>query len=257
MTDDAQDQNLHARRASSFGEHASAYAEHRPDYPRAAVEWAVEPVADRLGLRVLDLGAGTGKLTEVLLRCGLEVTAVEPDAGMLAELRRRTPQVDARQGTAEAIPAPDASFDAVLVGQAFHWFDHDRALPEIARVLRPGGVLAALWNRDDDRVEWIAGLQKVARGEASSAKGYNQRKLPAHPAFGGWELAEFPHAHRRTADSLTATIGTHSHTLVVPPGERAALLGRVREYLASRPETASGEFDLPMVTLTVRCARSR
>ncbi|WP_269854488.1 class I SAM-dependent methyltransferase [Streptomyces sp. RPT161] len=255
MTEDVHNQNLRARRASSFGGHAGAYAEHRPDYPVAAVRWAVEPVADPSTPRVLDLGAGTGKLTEVLLRCGFQVTAVEPDAGMLAELRRRMPRVDAREGSAEAIPVPDASFDAVLVGQAFHWFDHDRALPEIGRVLRPGGVLAALWNRDDDRVEWIEGLQEVARGEASSTRRYDQRRLPAHPAFGAWELAEFPHAQRRTADSLTATIGTHSHTLVIPADEREALLGRIRGYLASRPETASGEFDLPMVTLTVRCVR--
>ncbi len=257
MTDDAQVLKSHARRASSFGGHASAYAEHRPDYPRAAVDWAVEPVADQPEPRVLDLGAGTGKLTEVLSRCGFQVTAVEPDAAMLAQLRHRMPQVDAREGAAEAIPAPNASFDAVLVGQAFHWFDHERALPEIGRVLRPGGVLAALWNRDDDRVEWIAGLQEVARSEASNTKRYDQRRLPAHPAFGDWELAEFPHTQRRTADSLTATIGTHSHTLVIPPDERAALLGRIRRYLGSRPETACGEFEVPMVTLTVRCARLR
>jgi ubiquinone/menaquinone biosynthesis C-methylase UbiE len=107
---------------------------------------------------VLDLGAGTGKLTAVLLSLGADVTAVEPDPGMLAEFRRALPGVRSLSGRAEAIPLPDASVDAVVAGQALHWFDMDRALPEIARVLVPGGVLAGLWNVDDDREEWVAGL---------------------------------------------------------------------------------------------------
>src|SRR6202034_921579 len=118
-------------------------------------------------LRVLDLGAGTGKLTAVLLGLGAQVTAVEPDAAMLGELRRGLPAVRALPGSAERIPLPDASVDAVLCGQALHWFDLSRALPEIARVLVPGGALGGLWNSDDDRVPWVAGLQEAAEGAAS------------------------------------------------------------------------------------------
>ncbi len=88
---------------------------------------------------------------------------MEPDPDMLAELRRGLPAVTAMSGRAEAIPLPDASVDAVLAGQAAHWFDLDRALPEIARVLTPGGVFAGLWNTDDDRVGWVAGLHRVTR----------------------------------------------------------------------------------------------
>src|SRR5436305_7874146 len=138
-----------ARRASSFGAQAADYDEHRPDYPLAALEWSLAPVGSA-GPRVLDLGAGTGKLTGGLLALGLlDVLAVEPDAEMLGELTRRFPEVDARPGSAEDIPLPDDSVDAVLAGQAMHWFDLARALPEITRVLRPGGVLAGLWNRPD------------------------------------------------------------------------------------------------------------
>ena len=119
----------------SFGAAASAYAEHRPDYARAAVRWALEPAP---GSRVLDLGAGTGKLTADLVELGADVVAVEPDPAMLAELRRALPTVYAAAGSAESIPLPDSSVDAVLAGNAMHWFDMDVAGPEIARVWRPG-----------------------------------------------------------------------------------------------------------------------
>ena len=155
------------RHGSSFGAAAAAYAEHRPGYAEAAVRWALEPVRDRQPVRVADIGAGTGKLTATLVRLGAEVTAVEPDPQMLAELRRTMPEVSSVPGSAEEIPLPDASLDAVLAGQAMHWFDMDRALPEIARVLRPGGVLAGLWNVDDDRVGWVAGLAEISKRKSS------------------------------------------------------------------------------------------
>ncbi|MFD0527375.1 class I SAM-dependent methyltransferase [Kitasatospora arboriphila] len=154
------ERSLHA---SSFGVAATAYAEHRPDYAQAAVRWALEPAP---GPRVLDLGAGTGKLTAGLLAPGAEVVAVEPDPAMLAELRRSLPDVRALRGNAEAIPLPDASVDAVLVGNAMHWFDMAVAGPEIARVLAPDGVLVGLWNLLDDRVDWVAGLARTAGSAA-------------------------------------------------------------------------------------------
>ena len=132
------------RHGASFGAVAAAYAEHRPGYAETAVRWALEPVWSRRPLRVIDVGAETGKLTATLVRLGADVTAVEPDQGMLAELRRELPSVRSVSGSAEEIPVPDGSADAVLAGQAMHWFDMDRAMPEIARVLTPGGVLAGL-----------------------------------------------------------------------------------------------------------------
>src|SRR5213080_4071365 len=104
---------------SAFGAAATAYAEHRPDYAQAAVRWALEPAP---GPRVLDLGAGTGKLTATLSALGAEVIAVEPDSAMLSELRHALPTVRALPGSAEAVPLPDASVDAVLAGHALHWF---------------------------------------------------------------------------------------------------------------------------------------
>ncbi|MFD8246143.1 class I SAM-dependent methyltransferase [Nocardia sp. NPDC059691] len=251
---------LHTRRASSFGAHAAAYAEHRPDYPAAAIRWALASVAHRRPLTVLDLGAGTGKLTEGLLEAGATVIAVEPDEHMRAELARRFPDVAAHAGTAEDIPLADDSVDAIFAGQAFHWFDLDRAYPEFLRVLRPGGVLAALWNTDDSSVEWVAGLKKVAGSSVSTPPPPSgQVALPDHPLFRRhvFERSTFPHRHRRTAESLTATIGTQSHTVVVSPDERTEVLARIRAYLLARPETAEGEFDLPIVTLVLRTTLRR
>jgi SAM-dependent methyltransferase len=255
--DQPYDPTFFARRASSFGAVAAAYAEHRPDYPEAGLRWGLEPAVTRRGaiLDVLDLGAGTGKLTASLVALGHRVTAVEPVAGMLAELRARVPDATALAGGAEEIPLPDASVDAVAVGQAFHWFDQERALPEIARVLRPGGALTALWNTDDDRVDWIAELGRIAGSRVSFIDWSPTRGIDPHPCYSPVERAEFPHRQPRTVDSLIATVATHSHVLVREPDQQADVLGRVRTLLESRPETSGGVFDLRLVTRVQRCVR--
>jgi len=249
--------------SSSFGAAAVAYAEHRPDYAPAAVRWAVEPAP---GPRALDLGAGTGKLTATLVALGAEVTAVEPDPAMLAELRRALPAVRALPGSAEAIPLPDASVDAVLAGNAMHWFDMAVAGSEIARVLAPGGTLAGLWNVLDDRIEWVAGLARVsgsaAVGPRDTPASWRAETADMHlpktgvaARFGSPEQAEFPHRQRRTADSLLATLATRAGMLAMPEQEHEATLGPIRAFLASRPETARGEFTLPMLTSVLRVRR--
>jgi SAM-dependent methyltransferase len=247
---------------SSFGAAAVAYAEHRPDYAQAAVCWALEAAP---GPRVLDLGAGTGKLTAALVASGADVIAVEPDPAMLSELRRALPAVRALPGSAEAIPLPDASVDAVLAGNAMHWFDMAVAGPEIARVLAPGGILAGLWNVIDDRVAWAAGLEQVsgsaAIGPRDTLGSWRTATADMHlpkrgvARFGSPQQAEFPHGQRRTADSLVATLATRAGMLVMPEQERQATLGRIRAFLAGRPETADGEFTLPMLTGVLRVQR--
>ena len=283
------DPETHARRAASFGAAATDYAMHRPDYPVDAIGWAMAPALASIerahkGKRaryaphppsgpaqsarpidVLDLGAGTGKLTAQLADLETSagkprVVAVEPDPQMLGELRRRLPSVRALAGKAEEIPLPDGSVDFVIAGQAIHWFNLDLAIPEIARILRPGGVLAGLWNLLDDRVDWVAGLARV-----SGPAAIGPRDTPASwrrgiaelrpPGFGSPEQAEFGHAQRRSADSLTATLATRAGLLVMPEPERLASLDRIRSFLAGRPETAVGEFDLPMLTGVLRIRR--
>jgi len=245
----------HARRAKSFGARASDYAAHRPDYPVDAVRWALEPVSTGGPLRVLDLAAGTGKLTGVLCAEGHDVTAVEPDEAMLSELVRLHRGVRALPGRAERIPLPDGTMDAVVAGQAFHWFDPELALVEIARVLRPGGVVAGLWNGDDVDVEWVAGFGEVSGSRVSTADFRTEHHLVPHRLFADDAERTFPHSQRRTAETLVATVSTHSHVLVAPDGEREELLSKMLSYLKSRPETATGEFDMPMRTLVHRKVR--
>lgn len=257
------DQDERVRHGSSFGAAAAAYAEHRPDYAREAVGWALEPA---LGLRVLDLGAGTGKLTEALVALGADVTAVEPDPAMLAELRRGLPAVRAVRGSAEKIPLPDGSVDAVLAGHCLHWFDMNIAGPEIARVLTPGGVLAGLWNVLDDRIDWVAGLERTsgsaAVGPRDTLSGWRSATSRAYlptpgvaARFDSPEQAEFTHGQRRTVDTLVGALATRAGVLVMSEHEREATLSRIRAFLVDRPET-TGEFDLPMLTGVLRVRRA-
>jgi SAM-dependent methyltransferase len=257
------DQAERLRHASSFGAAATAYAEHRPDYAEAAVRWALEPAA---GPRVLDLGAGTGKLTAALVPLGGEVTAVEPDPAMLEELHRALPDVRALAGSAEAVPLPAASVDAVLAGNAMHWFDMAVAGPEIARVLTPGGILAGLWNVLDDGVDWVAELARVsgsaAIGPRDTPSSWRVETAAMHlprtggaARFGTPEQATFAHGQHRTADSLVQTLATRAGMLVMPAQERAAALDRIHAFLLGRPETRDGEFTLPMLTAVLRVRR--
>ncbi|AGL20869.1 class I SAM-dependent methyltransferase [Actinoplanes sp. N902-109] len=237
----------------NFGSVARAYATHRPDYPPDAVRWAVSRAR-----RVLDLGAGTGKLTASVLAVHTDVVAVEPDAAMLTELRRTLPGVSSVRGSAESIPLPDASVDAVVVGNAMHWFDLAVAGPEIARVLTPGGVLTGLWNTLDDTVDWVAELARISGpaviGPRDTPAAWRAEMTTLDLTAIGTppEFATFPHSQRRTADSLVATLATRAGLLVMPENERQATLNRIRAFLMQRPETAAGEFLLPMVTCGLR-----
>lgn len=247
----AQDKRLSY--SSSFGAAAAAYAEHRPDYAQAAVRWALEPAP---GPRVLDLGAGTGKLTIALIELGAEVIAVEPDPAMLTALCRGLPTVRALPGSAEAIPLPDASVDAVIAGNAMLWFDMDVAGPEIARVLVPGGILAGLWNVVDNRVGWVAGLERVsgsaAIGPRDAFSSWRAATANAHLPSGGLVArlgspaqSEFPHGQRRTAESLVATLAKRAGMLVMPEQEHDVALDRIRAFLANRPETRAASSPSP------------
>jgi SAM-dependent methyltransferase len=251
------------RRASSFGAAAAQYAKHRAGYAEAAIRWCLAPVSGLQPVRVADLGAGTGILTGALARLGADVVAVEPDQAMLAELRRQLPGARAVAGSAEALPLPDQSVDAVLCGQAMHWFDMDRALPEIARVLTPGGVLAGLWNLDDDRVGWVAELAEISksgttlsRWRATPEPDTEQGALRAGTSwFAPVEEREIGNGQLRSAESLVAVMATQSRILVMDEAERARTLATIRDFLHRQPETSAGEFTFPLVTVALRARR--
>ncbi|MFF0378353.1 class I SAM-dependent methyltransferase [Actinoplanes missouriensis] len=231
-------------RAGSFGTAADAYERGRPPYPGKALDWLLpggEP-------RVLDLGAGTGKLSRLVRERGLDVTAVDPSEGMLAELRRVLPDVPALLGSAESIPLPDRSADVVLVAQAWHWVDTARALPEIARVLTPGGRLGLIWNVRDERSDWVRRLGTII---GSAEEGREPRM---GPPFGPVETTEFEWAHTIAADALLDMVASRSRIILLPADERAAVLAQVRQLIATHPELLGrASYELPYVT---ECARA-
>src|SRR5256885_2312644 len=160
-------------RGLSFGPSADLYDSVRPTYPPDALRWALGPAPQT----VLDLGAGTGILTRVLLGLGYDVVPVEPDDAMRAALRRTTPGVEPLAGSADAIPVPDGRADAVVAGQAYHWFDPEPTHREVARVLRDGGVFAPIWNVRDDGVPWVARLSEIADDIADRGGRSEERRV--------------------------------------------------------------------------------
>ena len=236
---------VHRVAAKGFSEGAEAYERGRPGYPREAIGW----LADRLGLasgpRVIDLAAGTGKLSRALHAAGGEVVAVEPLARMRALIAR---PIRAVEGTAEHIPQPDGSADAVTVAQAFHWFDGEHALAEIHRVLRPGGGLALVWNgrlMDDPGQAAVEELIAPYTGEIPRHRSGEWRQpFEATTLFGPLEERSFPNQQSLDAAGLADRVGSTSAIAALDPGERDALLERVRALAAEGPLTLRYRCDV-------------
>ncbi|MGY1710109.1 class I SAM-dependent methyltransferase [Geodermatophilus sp. SYSU D00758] len=231
------------RRRSSFGSVAAAYAALRPGYPPEAV---AALLGDR-PLRVLDLGAGTGLLTGALLAAGHEVVAVDPAGEMLAELRVRHPGTRTLVGGAEHVPLADGAVDAVVAGQAAHWFDPVPAAAEMRRVLGPGGVVGLVWNTRDETVPWVRALGEVLAAEARDHEA-DQRVVAA---FARQLSATATHTRSRfvqrvTPDQVVAGIGTRSYVATMDAERRAAFLDRVAAVLAGHPGTRGrAQLELP------------
>ena len=230
--------------ANSFGPAAHLYERGRPPYPDDALDWLLPTGRPR----VLDLGAGTGKLTRQLAARGLEVTAVDPSEGMLTVLRRVLPGVPVHRGTAEDIPLPDSSVDAVLVAQAWHWVDPDRAAPEIARVLSPGGRLGLMWNVRDEGEDWVRRLGQIIDSPGQG------RDTDVGPPFDRVEHHRVRWSHRISPDTLIDLVSSRSRVILLPGAERAALLAQVRQLMATHPALVGHTgYQLPYVT---ECART-
>ena len=207
---------------TAFAEVAGAYERGRPGYTDEAVRWLV-------GLdprHVVDLGAGTGKLTRALVGLGHRVTAVEPLDEMRAELELALPDVHAVAGRAESMPLPNSSADAVTSAQAFHWFDHDDALPEIGRVLRPSGRLALVWNSREDRDPWMARLSAII-GNESIEESDVVPILDASGLFGPVETAQFSFQQALDRDGLLDLVLSRSYLAKLPPPDRQPVLDAV------------------------------
>ncbi|MEV0798090.1 class I SAM-dependent methyltransferase [Kribbella sp. NPDC050281] len=220
---DAPDTGANAARAKSFGAVAAAYEAGRPTFPAEALTWILGPGR----LQVLDLGAGTGKLAAVAAGLGHDVVAVDPSEEMLSVCRRR-PGIDTMVGAAESIPLAHGSVDAVVVGQAFHWFDHARALPEIARVLRPNGVLGLLWNDADRVVPWVRRFDRAIRGDDFGGDQFDPMPiLLQSDLFALVETARFRHWQDLDRTGLRQLTLSHSRIAVLTESRRDAVLDQV------------------------------
>jgi SAM-dependent methyltransferase len=211
-----------------FASAADVYERARPSYPEDAIDWLVAQTGLGPGQTVVDLGAGTGKLTRLLLPTGARVVAVEP----IEEMRAYIAGAESMDGTAEAIPVPGGSADVVTVAQAFHWFDHDRALPEIHRVLRDGGKLVLVWNmRDlDDPVQRrVEDLLRSLRVDVPvQLRGAWRAPLARSPLFGEGVVREFEHEQLFTTDDLCDRVASTSFVAAMRALDREELLVRVR-----------------------------
>lgn len=225
--------------ALGFDTSAAAYEQARPSYPDEAVAAVVARLGIGPGRTVVDLAAGTGKLTRLLVPTGARLVAVEPSVPMRTELARVLPDVAVLDGTAEALPVADASVDAVVAGQAFHWFDGDRALPEIHRVLRPGGALGMAWNVRDRDVEWLERLSQLTEPYAKDVPRYRTSRwreaFDRSALFSPLELARFPYQHEVDADTMVGRMSSISWIAILPDAERADLLARIRALLDELP----------------------
>lgn len=234
-----------SQQARSFGRQASSYERLRPDYPAAAIE-AFLPES---GKRVVDVGAGTGKLTGVLLGAGHSVVAVEPDPDMRATLAEALPGVDAREGTGEALPVEDHSADAICYAQSWHWVEPEAALPEARRVLTKDGVLALIWNMPDTQYAWVRDMHAITRpGEDSHT---DLEPIP-YAGFAPGQLTRTRWRQRLSPSELVELVGTYSRIAVSPPERRDATLDALRELLATHPDLAGrDEIEMPYVCLVV------
>jgi len=223
------------------------YERARPGYPDAAVAHLRAVVGVTSGARVLDLGAGTGKLTRQLHRGGAVCLAVEPSASMRQVFRSAVPGVALAGGTAEMIPVAAGAVDTVVVGQAFHWFDPPGALPEIVRVLRPGGWLALIWNERDESDPAMAELVRISRWDRCQP--YPMGKdfgavIDESGLFGPVQRTRYPFTQWLDRTAFVEQVASRSYVQVLPDPERRALLDEVAAYGA----TLGDPIAMPHVT---------
>ncbi|WP_322029697.1 class I SAM-dependent methyltransferase [Paraburkholderia sp. J76] len=239
---------------------ADLYVRGRPDYPPEVNAWLRETLGLAAGATVVDLGAGTGKFTRRLLETGAHVIAVEPVAAMRAKLAAALPEVDTRAGTAEALPLDDASVEAVVCAQAFHWFANAASLAEILRVLKPGGRLGLIWNLRDASVEWVARLDAIVnRAEGDTPRYYTGQWRNAFPfaGFGPLHEQRFMQGHTGSPeDVIIARVKSTSFIAALPSGEQARIEAELRALIDSEPQLRGKTLvTVPYGTAAFHCVK--
>jgi SAM-dependent methyltransferase len=232
---------VHSVAAAGFSNPAD-YEAARPSYPPDAVAWLVDNLRIGPGRRVVDLAAGTGKLTRLLAPCGADLIADEPVGGMRTTFRQLLPTIPVVASTAEQLCFRDASLDAVTVAQAFHWFDHDRALASLERALKPGGRVGLVWNARDRSVAWVDEVWGIMDRVEKNAPwrdhdNWHDSAFGQMPGFGPLHTAEFWHAQLVTPEAMVQRVASVSHVAILPDADRERVLDEVRDVLRNDPNT--------------------
>ncbi|SDC74910.1 Methyltransferase domain-containing protein [Cupriavidus sp. YR651] len=251
---------IHHAAAQGFSAQADAYARGRPDYPAGLADWLRDTLGLAPGKTVVDLGAGTGKFTPLLLPSGATVIAVEPVAQMRAQLTSKLPTVTALEGSAESMPLPDGSVDAVVCAQAFHWFANTAAMREIRRVLRPGGKLGLVWNVRDESVGWVAKLTQIMtpfEGDAPRFYRGDWKKVFPAEGFGPLGLTRMPYTHSGPPEQVVVDrVMSVSFIASLPAAKQDAVRAQLREVIATDPALQGrDEVAFPYSTEAYCCER--
>lgn len=252
--------SIHAAAQQGFTNQAAAYARGRPDYPAALRGWLVDALGLGPGRTVADVGAGTGKFTPLLCATGADVMAMEPVDAMRAQLQAALPAVRALPGTADALGLDDASLDAIVCAQAFHWFATRAALDEFARVLRPGGRLGLVWNVRDESVDWVAQLTRTItphEGDAPRLHTGAWRQAFPHPAFGPLQESTFDHAHEGAPQQVIVDrFMSISFIAALPATEQARVREQIETLVATHPALRGKDVvRFPYRTRALVCVR--
>jgi SAM-dependent methyltransferase len=250
--------DVHDAALQGFSRAALSYGRGRPGYPEALLAWLQQTLRLGPNTRVVDLGAGTGKFSQLVLRTGADVIAVEPVDAMRLQLLQGQPGLTAIPGTAQSMPLEDASVDAVVCAQAFHWFANREALQEIHRVLRPGGKLGLVWNVRDESVDWVAAITAIMapyEGDAPRFHTGQWRRVFPNELFSGPEEFSVPYQHTGSAQQVIIDrFMSVSFIAALPPAQHADVAARLNALIATHPQLKDREvIAVPYRTLAYCC----
>jgi SAM-dependent methyltransferase len=251
--------DVHATAAAGFSHDAQIYSRGRPGFPPESLDWLTQDLRLGPGKLAIELGAGTGKFTKLLVRTGAEIVAVEPVSAMLAELAAEQPHIRALRASAQSLPLGSASADAVVCAQSFHWFATAATLAEIHRVLKPGGMLGLVWNIRDKSVAWVNALSQIIDRHEGNAPRYDDgewRAVFPAPGFDQFQERSVAHVHAGNAEQvIVERTASTSFVAALPDDERTRLLDQVRALIAATPELGGQTTAMPYVTRMYWCQR--